>query len=211
MREALLLGTDIHGWVEYWAQDAELWVSVIRLAPLVSDRNYQLFAWLFGVRRRPDIPMRWKDTPIAANRGLPPDASAEAAADYRNAVARYPKEFYGVTWVTWREVQAIDWDERIEDRIVESRREAQSGQDRVGVLWWRTSFVETHADNLPVPADELAPGQRWVVGDKAYEVVAMRRRDVFERQWVLLFELMEILARHCEDSDHLRLVVWFDG
>lgn len=204
------MGTDIHGWVEYWDPIVECWIGVIKLGPLVIDRNYEIFAWLFGVRRRPDIPMRWNDPPIAAGRGLPPDASNDVASEYSADMARFPKEYYGVTWVTWSEVQAIDWDERIEDRIVESRGDAPSSPC-VGTLYWRSQFLTTHAALVPTSADALVPGQRWNVGDKVYEVVAMRRRDVLERQWELLFELMETLASRCQDSKYLRLVVWFDG
>jgi hypothetical protein len=200
------MGTDIYGWVEYWDPSAERWVGVIKLVPLVSDRNYEFFAWLFGVGRRPDIPMRWKDPPIAAGRGLPPDASDEVAAAYAAAMARFPEEFYGVTWATWREVQTIDWDEPIEDMIV-ATRVGQPG----GVYQWRSQFLQHHADLLPDQAESLHPGQRWTAGDKMYEVVAMRRRDVLEECWSLLFRLMQVLASRFEDTDQLRWVVWFEG
>jgi hypothetical protein len=106
--------------------------------------------------------------------------------------------------MTWREVRAIDWDEPIEERIVES----WAGRPG-GIYHWRSQFVEHHAELLPVPAGRLHPGQRWTVGDKTYEVVAMRRRDVLEVPWSLLFRLMKVLASNCEDPGQLRWVVWF--
>jgi hypothetical protein len=205
------VGADIHGWVEYWHADLECWIGVIKLAPLVCDRNYELFAWLFGVRRRPDIAMRWKDAPIAAGRGLPPDASSEVASEYTTALERFPTAYYGTTWASWREVQAIDWDEPIEDRIVASRRDAMGQKQPGGTLWWRSQFVAAHADLVPGPAEALAPGDRWIVEDTVYEVVSMRRRDVLERRWELLFHLMETLSSRLQSTDHLRFVVWFDG
>jgi hypothetical protein len=199
------MGTDIHGWVEYWDEDLEMWSSVIRLAPLVSDRNYPLFAWLFDVHKEPGG-MHWDFAPIAAGRGLPPDASPEAATDYATDTAKYPEEYHGVTWISWREVQSIDWDEPIEDMIVESQLYRPGG-----IYSWRSQFMQYHADLLPDQAEKLQPGQRWQMGDKLYEVIAMRRRDVLEERWELLFRLMEMLAPRFETADHLRWVVWFDG
>jgi hypothetical protein len=203
------MGTDIHGWVEYWHPDLERWIGVIKLAPLVCDRNYELFAWLFGVRRRPDIPMRWQDPPLAVGRGLPADASSEVASEYATDTARLPTEYYGATWVSWREVQTIDWDEPIEDRIVASRRDALGQKQPGGTLWWRSQFVAAHADRVPGSPEALAPGDSWSIEDTDYEVVAMRRRDVVDHRWELLFQLMEALSSRLQSTDHLRLVVWF--
>jgi hypothetical protein len=203
------MGTDIYGWVEYWHPDLECWIGVIKLAPLVSDRNYELFAWLFGVRRRPDIPMRWQDRPLAAGRGLPADASSEVASEYASDTARFPTEYYGTTWASWREVQEIDWDEPIEDRIVASRRDALGQKQSSGTLWWRSQFVAAHADLVPASAEGLAPVDSWSVEDTDYQVVAMRRRDVVDHRWELLFHLMEALSSRLQSADHLRLVVWF--
>lgn len=202
------MGTDIYGWVEYWDPYIEAWIGVIKLVDLVSDRNYTLFNWLFGVHKSTRT-IKGDISPIAAGRGLPPDASADATNDYQAAIAGYPIEYYGVTWVTWREVQAINWDEPIEDRIVES------GVGRTGdvyqILHWRSQFLQKHADLVPENAESLYPGQRWTAGEKTYEVVAMRRQDVLEERWGLLFRLMEMLAGRVEDTNYLRWVVWFDG
>jgi hypothetical protein len=201
----IMVGTDIHGWVEYRHPDLELWIGVIKLAPLLSDRNYPLFAWLFDVHKAFGG-MQWDFSPLAARRGLPPDASAEAATEYAAVMAQSPEEVHGTTWISWREVQAIDWDEPIEDMICESRLDRPGG-----IYSWRSQFLQHHADLLPDQAESLQPGQRWTVGDQMYEVVAMRRRDVLEEPWELLFRLMVVLASRVEDTDHLRWVVWFDG
>jgi hypothetical protein len=71
--------------------------------------------------------------------------------------------------------------------------------------------VAAHAALVPGSPEALAPGDRWSVEDTDYEVVAMRRRDVLERRWELLFQLMEALSSRLQSADHLRLVVWFDG
>jgi hypothetical protein len=200
------VGTDIYGWVEYWDPHIEAWIGVIKLVDLVSARNYELFHWLFGVHKRE----MWQDfSPIAADRGLPLDASAEAANDYKAAMAAYPEEFYGSTWISWREIQAIDWDEPIEDRIVETVI-GKTG-NTYEIHGWRSLFLQRHADLVPETVESLHPGQRWTVGDRAFEVVAMKRRDVLEDGWSLLFQLMGVLASRFEDTSHLRWVVWFDG
>src|SRR5690348_14309636 len=105
------MGTDIYVWVEYWNPTPEWWSSAIRINSLLGDRNYEVYSWLFGVCRRPDIPMRWDFPPRAAERGIPQDASHEAAADYADITKRFPQAVFGASWITWREIQAIDWDE----------------------------------------------------------------------------------------------------
>ncbi len=133
------MGTDIHGWVEVYSPFIEIWSGVINLGSLVSDRNYELFSWLFGVRRRPDIHVRWELAPIAAERGLPADASVEARADYEADIAAYPNECHGCTWITWSEIQSINWEEPIEGRIIESRL---GDPPYYGTQYWKSQFLE---------------------------------------------------------------------
>lgn len=173
------------------------------MAPLLGDRNYEVYSWLFGVCRRPDIPMRWDFPPMAAERGLPPDASREAAAEYADHIARFPTEIHGASWATLSEMLAIDWDEPIEDRVIESRRGQQVSE------YWRSQLRPKRADIVAGHIETLRPGQRWTEGDTTYEVVAMRRRDALEHEWALLFRLMETLASRWNDASGVRMVVWF--
>jgi hypothetical protein len=62
------VGTDINGVVEV-AREGGWWQTAMNLGPFVT-RNYGLFAALFGVGEEP-VP-DW--APLAADRGLPPDA-----------------------------------------------------------------------------------------------------------------------------------------
>jgi hypothetical protein len=201
------LGTDIHGWVEYWDPVPEEWTGVIKLDRLLGDRNYEIYAWLFGVRRRPDIPMRWDFQPIAAQRGLPLDASRESVEEHTRHISQYPDEFFGESWVTWSEMQAINWDEPIEDRVIARRQDEGFG----GTLYWRSQFVQKYAAILPGGVEALRPGQQWTAGGIAYEVAAMRRRDVLEDDWELLFCWMRALADRRGGGSNVRLVAWFDG
>lgn len=200
------MGTDISGWVEYWSPDSESWVGIIKLAPLVSDRNYELFGWLFGVPGRTNAMRLWNGPPVAARRGLPTDACQEAGAEYTDAVTEYPDEFYGATWISWREIQAAGWDERIEDRVLESRTDTP---ERTRAFYWRDDFLQAKPD-IAAQVRALQPGQSLAVGDKIYRVRTMRRRDILEPEWELLFRLIEMLEARIGNPEHLRLVVWFN-
>jgi hypothetical protein len=100
-----MMGTDMDGWVEYGVsgpspQTTE-WFPVISLSCLPS-RDYDLFARLFGVRNRAGI------SPIAANRGIPPDVSFTVQKALRQiADAPYRDECYGYTWISWNKIVAL--------------------------------------------------------------------------------------------------------
>ncbi|MEU8252371.1 hypothetical protein, partial [Nonomuraea sp. NPDC048916] len=101
------MGTDIHGFVECrtWTHGLDIgesaWCAAISLSMLGVHRDYDAFDCLFGVRSSGD----WR--PIAADRGLPQDASETARAE----LAQWGEAAFGVTWSGWEEVTAIDWDE----------------------------------------------------------------------------------------------------
>lgn len=198
------MGTDVYGWVEFRNPVSEQRDSIIKLDSLLDDRNYEVFAWLFGICRKQDIPMRWDFVTVAFERGLPPDVSDDAATEYADISQRIPQEAFGATWISWREMQTVDWDEPIEDRIIETYNDKPGG----GTVYWRSQFLRKHANAVPGTPDSLTPGQRWAVNDHRYEVVATRRRDVLEPNWTLLFRLMETLADKYGDES-VRMVVWF--
>jgi hypothetical protein len=200
------VGTDIHGWVECWDFTAEHWTGVIKLHAIIANRNPEVFAWLFGVRWNADIPLHRDLPPVAAERGLPADVSYDTAHSYAETVSILPKEYFGATWVSLAEVQAIDWDQPIEERITAS----QQGQYPFGTQSRRSEFVEHHPDLLAGPADMLRPGMAWTMGDMEYTVDAMRRRDALKPDWQVLFRMMDALAtRWTDGSSFVRLVVWF--
>ncbi|MER7184937.1 hypothetical protein ABT404_36645 [Streptomyces hyaluromycini] len=92
------MGTDIHGWIECrtWREglnhDETAWSPAISLSMLGMPRDYDGFACLFGVR---DFDATWH--PVAANRGLPPDASPEVREEH----ATWAAAAFGETWPTW--------------------------------------------------------------------------------------------------------------
>lgn len=93
---------DIHSHAE--KQDGERWVHLDVEA--FENRNYGFFGWLAGVRNYSDM------TPIAADRGFPADASAEAAKDYND----WNGDAHSASWVTVAELMAVDYDQLVEDR-----------------------------------------------------------------------------------------------
>ncbi len=96
------MGMDIHGWVEVRRHPSAVWTAVIVLGALVG-RNGSLTAWLF--RDAGTFP------PIAAERGVPPDASPDVMDELgrlQHLIAS--GEIHSFTWATWGEIEAIDWD-----------------------------------------------------------------------------------------------------
>lgn len=193
------MGIDIRGWIEVHSPLSEVWSGAVRVSTL-ADRNYEVFA-LFGIRQRRDFP------PVAARRGLPNDVSAEAKTDYEAAITAYPREFHSPTWLSWAELQSVDWNERVDDRVLEWQKGWSPG---VRVERWKANFLEHHSDRLPEGAGDLRAGQTWEQSDNVYQVEETRRSDVLEGGWILLFRLMEVLADKYT-SDGVRMVVWFDG
>lgn len=98
------MGTDIYGWVE--VDDARnyppgTWTGVIRIYGFVG-RTYGMYGSLFGHRNEDGF------RPIAANRGLPTGLSKELQ-EFEDV--RPNSHRVGATWLSWRDITTIDWDE----------------------------------------------------------------------------------------------------
>jgi hypothetical protein len=122
------MGVDIHGWVEIRPPKWEWWTAAIRIDDIVQ-RNYAMFASLFGIRNYRDF----GDAPnldpehasarehgrfraIAPGRGEPPRASEHYSRE------RNVGDVVGETWVLWSELAVIDWAEEGENLIEHERR-----------------------------------------------------------------------------------------
>jgi hypothetical protein len=195
------MGIDILGWVEIRPvkEEPTLWLPVVDVG-LLADRSTEMFSWLYGVRKRDD-----GFVPIAAERGLPTDVSDRTKVEHDGAFATYPSEFFGTTWATWAEIKAINWDERVEDHVVERRKGSAPG---TGTVAPKSSFLQFHRDEWPGTPEELQPGVHWEQEDREYEVVETYRRDAIEYGWAELFEIMAVLAKP-RGNDAVRMVVWF--
>jgi hypothetical protein len=225
------LGYDIHGWVEVkprWYDRAKnaRWDGIVKIDRLIP-RAYDPFACLFGVGN-------WAHfRPIAAGRNLPSDVSEEAERDYlswfddndrdpsastegSNQERSATDSVGGETWITWAELQTVDWDERaeaVDDRIHWYERDTnghlvfkgKASYDRTFAQHVGRSVAETLANPLPFP-----DGSEWEIGERIYRAETLRRRDALTPDWQMLFSLMETVARKYGDES-VRLVVWFDG
>ena len=96
------MGTNLVGWVELYNPLSEMWSNMIRIDAL-DYRNDELYEKLFGFKVH-----RGNVGEVSAPRGMPPDPSVGAESDYLSDVTHSPQEYSGLTWIGWREVEAID-------------------------------------------------------------------------------------------------------
>lgn len=185
------MGADIHGWVQ--VRDTGLdeydigWRSVIVVGPVV-ERDYEIFGALFGVRNLSEF------EPVAACRGLPDDV-AEWVREEANASAGIAIEppYHSHTWVTWAELQAVDWEQPVLLAHAYSDGERPWGDVR-----------------LPKNDPRRVEGGEWVEGNTTYRVRASSLRELIPTGWQTLFGMMDLLSRQY-GSEYVRMVVWFDN
>ena len=185
------MGTDIHGWVEVKRNEKYGWEAIIFISDFIH-RNYDMFGCLFGVRNYAGF------RPIAPDRGLPNDISWYVEKDYKEW---YDDGAHSVTWITWKEIKSIDWEE-----------EGESEDARVHVyidgkyyykFLWSNELTEEEWE-------KLSKQKKLVKGSTEYRLEKIKRREALTEDWELLFELMEFLAKKYGD-ENVRLVVWFDS
>ncbi|MFE5912270.1 hypothetical protein ACFQ6B_24745 [Streptomyces wedmorensis] len=205
------MGTDMSGFVEYRAAPGgreAAWSTAHDLSSLNDTRNYDAFGCLFGVRNYANF------RPLAANRGLPADASATVTARFTQLTEWYGEDgSHGTTWITWAEVKAVDWDEPAEktDSRLHKYRQTPDGLRMTGKASWSPAFAE--AVGLETGEHRNWPeGSQWLVGDTLYRAVTIRRRHAVTEtgEWQPVWKAMEALAAQHGD-DNVRLVVWFDS
>ncbi|MFF2196983.1 hypothetical protein [Streptomyces sp. NPDC058157] len=208
------MGSDIHGFLEC-ADDLgdEPWSAAVDLELLYRGRNYDAFGCLFGIRNH----ARFR--PLAADRGLPPDASPAVCA----AFADWGRDAHGATWVDWAELRRVDWSEPaagVDSRIHEYRR--------VGDVWvmtgkagWSRRVADAIAaatggepgGAFPYREHDWPEGTEWSDGeDRLYRVGRLTRREAVPEggEWAPVWAVMEALAS-VHGEGNVRLVVWFDG
>lgn len=100
------MGCDIHSHAERKNTSGQ-WEKVPNLQPFYS-RSYGTFGFLADVRNYSGL------TPIAEQRGMPEDASAEVANDYEG----WSSDAHSASWLTVAELEAFDYDAQCEDRRV---------------------------------------------------------------------------------------------
>ncbi|GIH21496.1 hypothetical protein Raf01_96680 [Rugosimonospora africana] len=176
------MGTTIHGCVECrtWAPglavEERRWQAAIDLSLLGVARDYEAFDCLFGVRSSGN----WH--PIAAERGLPVDVSNDVVAQLDG----WGEVAFGVTWLAWTDVIAVDWSEpalRRATDIAQYRRLEDGTLTLVHRSVWSRGFARAAGvDTLTVDPDRIAElwneGTEWRLGQTVYRAERARRRDV---------------------------------
>ncbi|MEV6971675.1 hypothetical protein AB0M47_41915 [Hamadaea sp. NPDC051192] len=203
------VGIDIYGVIEIrpwctWPDRPEEidWEFGVSLDNLYVGPDYDAFGCLFGVMNYAGF------RPIAAERGLPADASAHTRAQYDGA---HP------TWMSWAEVEQIDWTEPAEHadaRLHRYLRDADGRWTFHSKASWSREAYEVLGVPAPPPGTDPAiwpDGSVWTRGDVQYRAERLTRRDAVSENggWQPVWEVMAILAR-LHGRENCRLVVWFD-
>lgn len=211
------MGWDICGAIECREQTGQeaVWRYAADLYPLYEGRNYDSFGCLFGFKNHANF------RPIAEGRGLPPDISSEVRKDFE----RFRGEGSGMSWVSWAEIKAIDWEEegeQADSRIHRYERNEQGELVFTGKAVWDREFeelvnsqqIETEAGTMAsmlgaiLGAKPAMPeGQQWEKGNVVYRSEKLKRKDACD-DWGGVFNAMEQYAATYGD-DGVRLVVWF--
>lgn len=187
------MGVDIDGWIE--VRDKPLddffseitWFGVIQVGVLLH-RNTNAFGCLFGVRNPSGF------VPIAAHRGLPPDASDRVRGEIKE-----PDEYHSHTWVTWSELQQVDWDESVINAFINTYRKGEDG------AWINDGGY------IPREPIEYIEGKAWEEKGRLHKIERLTRAEAIQKgAFGLVFDLMKRLSEDFGD-DYVRLVVWFDS
>ncbi len=205
------MGIDINGWVEAklpfyeqpplvegddWKLEEDVWKPVLDLFWLYDVRDYDSFGCFFGVRNYAQF------RPIAPERGLPVDVSAQVKKD-----AERSDGAFGQTWISWDEIKQIDWDEEsvhVDERIHRYERNQQGELIPKGKALIEHEFAERVGYDQRIGDQE----QEWDLGDVVYRRERMKRKDI-KANWNELFHFLATLAARYGD-ECVRLVVWFE-
>ena len=126
-----------------------------------------------------------------------------------DADPRMRDEFHSYTWITWKEIKNIDWEEEAE--AFDNRTHVYT-KDENGELIWQRKGLFCH-EKLPDEAWKvLREGKPWEQGNNVYHLKKMKRKEALDNEWEwqLLFDMMKLLANRFGD-EHVRMIVWFDG
>lgn len=99
------MGCDIHSHAE---KRTELGYEKIAGLEPFDWRAYGMFGFLANVRNYSEVP------PIAEQRGIPSDVSAEVANDYKG----WDMDAHSASWLSVEELAAFNYDAPMEDRRV---------------------------------------------------------------------------------------------
>jgi hypothetical protein len=183
------MSTIMRGWVE--VKDLGDWLGSIEVYKLFCGAgNYGMFGSLFGKRNYAEF------TPIAEKRGVPPDASKSFKEDLSYW------EGHSATWITYKEIKAIKWNETGLKPCLSSKYKIKDGQ-----------FLREDASDNELTEEEqksFYSGKSIEKNGYVYLPEILTRRSVLSWEWSLLFNIMCLLSEKYGDEE-IRLVVFFEG
>jgi hypothetical protein len=204
------MGTDIHGAIECRPQHGlstpRAWEYGMDLELVYATRDYDAFGCLFGVRNLAGF------DPVADDRGLP----ADAAPRTRDQAAGMTPAFFGVTWIGWDEIEAIDWDQpasRPDARLHQYKQDDTGAWQYIGKGATSESFAAQLASTSAQATDGTWPaGTEWLIGNRLYRSEVLTRKDAINPRsdWGRVWAVMSALAG-AHGASNVRLVVWFDN
>ena len=106
------MGCDIRGWVivnQGKISNRNFWCPIVKIDNLIH-RNYDMFGCLFGVSNYANF------KPIAEGRSLPKDLDS-----LYTFLRSESEDFYSTTWINWKEIKKINWDEKSEKPITNKK------------------------------------------------------------------------------------------
>ena len=187
------MGADIHGAVEIrqFDFDPNFW-SYVADAGVLLDRNYDMFGCMFGVRNHANF------KPIAHDRGIPEYVSKRT----KKELETWDVDGHSFSFLTYDEIKKIDWEEESEENDQRIHQYDLQG-NKVAKFSW--SILVT-GDDLK----ELHKKGELRKDDFVFKLEKMRRKDARNGRWLLVEELMKLLAEWVGD-ENVRLIVWFDN
>ncbi len=202
------MGWDIYGCIEYQpeveldAVSALPWRVAIELSEVYDERDYDAFGSLFGLKNHTGL------KPLAADRGLPPNAS--------NKAIRLCDGLEHYSWISWEEMNAIDWQEQgtePDKRLRAFKRDEEGNLELISAAAWNAEIAEVINFSLEEAIEGTVTwpiGAEWDLGNGLiYRALLRTRRDtICEENWKPVWDTMEELSDKYGDS-HVRLLVGF--
>ena len=172
------MGCNIHGYLEILTDSG--WYA---LQALSSDRDYDSYGVLFGVRVYIEIP------PVVEQRGIPEDAYYKT----KEAYEEWNGDAHSPTWMNVKDLLAYDWDQTGPDERI-STIDKYTGKET-----GKASY--TYLQEKPEEAAKMGVYLKHL---------ERRAGDLLSDTWVETIKDMKKLSEKYGEEG-VRVVVWFDN
>lgn len=172
------MGCNIHGYMEILTENG--WYALKNLS---SERDYDTYGILFGVRVYIDIP------PVVETRGFPEDAYYKTKREYE----AWEGDAHSPSWMNVKDLLAYDWDQTGMDNRI-SEIDKYTGKEK-----GKASY--THLQDRPEECEKRGVYLKHL---------ERRAGDLLSNTWQEYIEEMKKLAEKYGEEG-VRVVVWFDN